>query len=121
MRLSRLLLHVALVPTTSAAVAGTLFAQQSSADVPEMGRDECAYSACALNIAPRWNGLAVVRGSDGPPLANLHFFWPRDITASLRGPSTLAPGADSAAAQARRCGGGGSPGAPARPPSRHPA
>jgi hypothetical protein len=101
-RLSRLLLQVALVPTASAVVAATLSAQQASANVPERSRDECAYSACALNIAPRWNGLAVVRGSDGPQLANLHFFWPRDVAATLRGPSSLTPGADSAAAQARR-------------------
>ena len=102
MRLSRLLLQVALVPTASAVVAATLSAQQASANVPERSRDECAYSACALNIAPRWNGLAVVRGADGPQVANLGFFWPRDVSAPLRGPSALVPGADSAAAQARQ-------------------
>ena len=48
---------------------------------------ECTYDLCALNIAPRWNGLAVVRASDGPQVANLNFFLPRDITSSLRGPS----------------------------------
>ena len=88
---------------TAEMVAGAqaLPAQQPSPASP-MGEGECAYATCALNIAPRWNGLAVVRGSDGPRVANLNFFWPRDITASLRGPSALAPGADSAAAQARR-------------------
>jgi hypothetical protein len=100
MRLSRRLLGALLVPAACAAATRPLSAQ-ARVDAPGTG-GECTYSACALNIAPRWNGLAVVRGSDGPPLANLHFFWPRDITPSLRGPSTLAPGADSAAAQARR-------------------
>jgi hypothetical protein len=100
MRLSRLLLHVLLVPAASAALARSLSAQLASTDLPGTG-DECAYSACALAIAPRWNGLAVVRGSDGPQLANLNFFLPRDVSATLRGPSSLAPGADSAAAQAR--------------------
>ena len=35
-------------------------------------------------------------------MANLNFFWPRDVTAALRGPSALTPGADSAVAQGRR-------------------
>ena len=61
----------------------------------------CAYRECALGIAPTWNGLAVVRGTDGVRVANLYFFWPRDVTAALRGDINQ-PGADSAAAQARR-------------------
>ena len=40
----------------------------------------CAYTQCALNIAPRWNGLAVVRGTTEERVANLNFFWPRDIS-----------------------------------------
>ncbi|HEX8850640.1 MAG TPA: hypothetical protein VF761_14015 [Gemmatimonadaceae bacterium] len=62
----------------------------------------CDYRACALGIVPTWNGLAVVRGSDGPRVANLNFFWPRSIESALRGPTPLLPGADSAAASARR-------------------
>jgi hypothetical protein len=61
----------------------------------------CSYRACALGIAPAWNGLAVVRGTDGPRVANLHFFWPADISTALRG-DPLARGADSAASSARR-------------------
>lgn len=61
----------------------------------------CTYSDCALAIVPSWDGLAVVRGQAGPRVANLHFFLPRDITPALRGDVTR-PGADSAAAQARR-------------------
>ena len=62
----------------------------------------CDYRACALGIVPTWNGLAVVRGADGPRVANLNFFWPRSIESALRGPTPLLPGADSAAAHARR-------------------
>lgn len=61
----------------------------------------CSYRECALGIAPRWNGLAVVRGEGGPRVANLHFFWPGDISPALRG-DPFARGADSAVASARR-------------------
>lgn len=60
----------------------------------------CAYRSCALNIKPAWDGLAVVRPT-GQRVATLHFFWPRDITAELRGDSS-AVGADSAAVHAER-------------------
>ena len=61
----------------------------------------CSYSDCALSIAPAWNGLRVVRGSDERPVANLNFFLPRDIGLALRGES-MAVGADSALAHAER-------------------
>src|SRR3954466_12413775 len=54
-----------------------------------------AYRSAALSIAPRWDGLAVVRGANRGTVANLHFFWPRDITAELRGTDTSAIGLDS--------------------------
>ena len=63
--------------------------------------DACAYSACALSIAPTWNGLMVVRGRDEAQVANLNFFFPRDIAPVLRGDS-LAVGADSARVHAAR-------------------
>jgi hypothetical protein len=53
------------------------------------------YRSAALSIAPRWDGLAVVRGANRGTVANLHFFWPRDITAELRGTDTTAIGLDS--------------------------
>jgi hypothetical protein len=62
----------------------------------------CAYERCALGIAPRWNGLAVVRGRSGLRVANLHFFWPRDVSGTLAGPDATAFGADSAGAAAGR-------------------
>lgn len=61
----------------------------------------CSYRACALSIAPTWNGLAIVRGGDGQRVANLNFFLPRDITSALRG-EAAAVGADSALAHAER-------------------
>lgn len=61
----------------------------------------CVYERCALGIAPRWNGLAVVRGRSSVRVANLHFFWPRDVSRALAGPDASAVGADSAAAAAR--------------------
>jgi hypothetical protein len=63
--------------------------------------DACAYRACALGIAPTWNGLMVVSGSDEAPVANLNFFLPRDIAPVLRG-DAAAVGADSAQAHAAR-------------------
>jgi len=62
----------------------------------------CGYRTCALTIAPRWNGLAVVAGNEGPQLANLHFLVPRNVTAVLAGPNAPVVGADSAATYARR-------------------
>jgi hypothetical protein len=81
-------------------VPATTRAQGTAPDAPR--RDSaCSYRACALGIAPSWNGLAVVRGAGGPHVANLHFFWPTDISPALRG-DPFARGADSAAASARR-------------------
>ena len=77
-------------------------AQPRAASRPPPTDSTCTYSACALGIVPTWNGLAVVRGADGPRVANLHFFWPRQVAHALRGPDGAAPGADSAAAHARR-------------------
>lgn len=82
-------------------LAATTVRGQESA-IAARGRDSvCSYRDCALGIAPTWNGLAVVRGAGGPRVANLHFFWPADISPALRG-DPFARGADSAAASARR-------------------
>ena len=69
---------------------------------PEGGVDSaCSYAACALTIIPRWNGLAVIRGTHGPRVANLNFFWPHSVAWALRdGASDSA--ADSATARAER-------------------
>lgn len=63
----------------------------------------CDYQNCALTIAPRWNGLAVVAGTSGRTVANLQFLVPHDITSALaagRGGATI--GADSVAVYAHR-------------------
>ena len=59
----------------------------------------CDYMSCALSIAPRWNGLAVVRGVEEHRVANLSFFWPRDFSGLFATPGSQS---DSAASQARR-------------------
>jgi hypothetical protein len=83
------------------ALAAATARAQDSAAVARPSDSTCSYRQCALGIAPRWNGLAVVRGTAGPRVANLHFFWPADISTALRG-EPAARGADSAAASARR-------------------
>lgn len=95
---TRLLLPLALI---LAAVARRAGAQQAPASATGASAG-CAYDNCALGISPNWSGLAVVRGVAGPRVANLSFFWPRDISRALRGEVGAVPGADSAAAQARR-------------------
>lgn len=96
----QLLACTLLVPAALPFAARPLPAQQAADEARIVGG--CAYAACALGIVPRWNGLAVVRGVRGPEVANLHFFWPCDVTTPFRSPSTATPGAESALAQARR-------------------
>ncbi len=45
----------------------------------------CSYQQCALGIAPRWNGLALVRGTAATPVANLGFFWTGPLNHVLAG------------------------------------
>ena len=87
----------AMLLVVGAAMAGA----QESAGVAPARDSACSYGQCALGIAPTWNGLAVVRGEGGPRVANLHFFFPADISPALRG-DPFARGADSAAASAHR-------------------
>jgi hypothetical protein len=91
------------VPTIAAAII-LLMIVTRAADGQESGASRataaCSYHECALSIAPTWNGLAIVRGSEGRRVANLNFFFPRDIRAALR--AEPAAGSDSAFAQAER-------------------
>ena len=92
--------NMTILATLFVLASAAAHAQESA--TPASPRDSaCSYRACALGIAPQWNGLAVIRGEGGPRVANLHFFWPADISPALRG-DPLARGADSAAASARR-------------------
>lgn len=105
--LRRTLRGVALVAALTLGVANRADAQRVATAVPTTASpvrpdSACRYERCALGIQPRWDGLAVVHGVSGARVANLHFFWPRDISAALAGPDAAAPGADSAAAAARR-------------------
>lgn len=81
-------------------VVGSLLAV-SPAAAQTVAAPPCTYRACALTIAPAWNGLAVVRASTGERVTNLHFFWPHDVTPALAGADASAVGTDSAAAYAR--------------------
>ena len=83
-------------------VASRAGAQAAGAARSTVADTACSYSACALRIAPSWDGLGVVRGSTGERVANLHFFLPFDISDELRGPDASVTGADSAAWHARR-------------------
>lgn len=86
-------------------LAGALVAtpRVTSAQVVISDMAPCTYRMCALAIVPRWNGLAVVRRPAGWTVTNLNFFWPRDVSAALRGPPGLRSiGADSAVTEARR-------------------
>lgn len=94
-------LLLAVVPALAFVPALTALAQSAPSAIATTRDSACGYAECALGIAPTWNGLAVVRGAAGPRVANLYFLWPRDVTAALRG-DPRAPGADSAAASARR-------------------
>lgn len=89
---------VLLAVMTPAAAA----AQSASDGVRAAARTGCDYSACALSIAPTWNGLAVVRGRGGERVANLNFFWPGDVSRAMVGSDAAAAGLDSAVAEARR-------------------
>jgi hypothetical protein len=92
-----------LLASTVCVTAGAQQTTTPQAAAPQPPADSvCTYRSCALSIAPAWDGLAIRRGIRGPRVANLHFFWPRDITPELRGPDTLAIGADSVAVYARR-------------------
>lgn len=91
-QLRHLILVLAAAAVATPAVAD---AQERALDRPA----ECHYIDCALGIAPVWNGLAVVRGAQEARVANLNFFWARDITGAF-------PGAAASADSARRHGRG---------------
>jgi len=91
------------VMTALAIVAMLTVARAAGAQDAGTSRAEgaCSYRDCGVGIAPAWNGLLVVRGSEQRRMANLNFFLPRDISPVLRGdPAAL--GADSALTHAER-------------------
>lgn len=45
----------------------------------------CTYETCALNVVPRWNGLAVVRGAQEQHVATLGFFVPGRLEGAFAG------------------------------------
>lgn len=91
-----------LVIATATAHAQVVVPAAATPPVAVPNDSTCGYRSCALGIVPSWDGLAVVRGTTGQRVTNLHFFWPRDITPALRGLDTAAVGADSMLAHAQR-------------------
>ena len=101
--------NVALVKITAIVLIGLSLPIGRASSQPQ-ANIVCTYRRCALGIAPTWNGLAVVRGADGKRVANLNFFWPRDLSPAFSAGAGLATGAvsfgamvpDSATLYARR-------------------
>jgi hypothetical protein len=97
--------HVALSLLLGATLATRAAAQRPTPAIPAVASPNdsaCTYRSCAFGISPRWDGLAVVRGAEARRVANLHFFWPRDITGELRGADSAAVGVDSLVFHAQR-------------------
>jgi hypothetical protein len=78
----------ALVVVASMLAVPATYAQGSDSSPATATAPACSYAACALTIAPRWNGLAVVQGMDGRSVTTLSFFWPRDMGGALGGPAS---------------------------------
>jgi hypothetical protein len=95
-------LGAALLATTAPCLVGAQQAAAPTPAAPPPNDSATAYRSAALSIAPRWDGLAVVRGAHRETVANLHFFWPRNITVELRGTDTTAIGLDSLSHHAQR-------------------
>lgn len=82
---------VALVLSWS--LAGNIAIAQLTTSVDSVGA--CNYRLCALTIVPTWNGLSVVRETSGAAVANLNFFFPRDISHALDPEGRRFVGSDS--------------------------
>jgi hypothetical protein len=65
--------------TRAAALAIIFSAAALNAQAPSREAN-CTYQACALGLAPVWNGLEVTRGDSQRRVATLGFFIPRDIS-----------------------------------------
>jgi hypothetical protein len=92
--------QVAGVVLGALSLSGNQAIAQTTAHVDSVGA--CDYRLCALTIVPTWNGLRVVRGTSGAAVANLNFFFPRDISHALAPDGQRSSGSDSAVAAAHR-------------------
>jgi hypothetical protein len=79
--------HLFCIPLAIAAAATPILAQPQAHDgAPADGTAaDCAYTHCALSLAPRWSGLALVRGASGQRASELGFFWPGDVRPTFAG------------------------------------
>lgn len=100
-RLPGIAVLIALLSAISARASAQLLTP--TIDVPtRLANPACDYATCAMGIAPRWNGLALVQGAAGQQVANLSFFWPRDISGALRSEGDRVASADSTEVSIRR-------------------
>ena len=90
-----MILRTVLVTAIACSASASLPAQATQAVAPPPGDAlaSSAYQRDALGIAPVWNGLAVVRGSERSQVANLNFFWPRRMDDAFLGDSARLYGA----------------------------
>ena len=84
-----MILRSVLVTALACIASASLPAQapQAIAAPPDDAVASLAYQRDALGIAPVWNGLAVVRGSERSRVANLNFVWPRRMDDAFLGDS----------------------------------
>lgn len=83
--MSPFLRRVLVAVCCSAALVASRASAQSVSAAARGASASCDYDHCALSIAPRWNGLALVQGTEGNQVANLNFFWPRAPMGVLAG------------------------------------
>jgi hypothetical protein len=71
--------------TISALAIGVFCIPFSFAKAQGRAEANCTYEACALGIAPVWNGLAITKGERQETVATLGFFYPTDVASVFAG------------------------------------
>ena len=71
--------------TISALAIGVFCIPLISANAQTRAESNCTYEACALGIAPVWNGLAITKGERQEAVATLGFFYPTDVASVFAG------------------------------------
>src|SRR6476620_7410321 len=71
--------------TLSALAIGVFCIPFSFAKAQAHAEANCTYEACALGIAPVWNGLAITKRERQETVATLGFFYPTDVASVVAG------------------------------------
>jgi hypothetical protein len=82
--------------TISALAIGVFCMPLSSAKAQARPEANCTYEACALGIAPVWNGLAITKGEREETVATLGFFYPTDVASVFKGNDAAVAAANDA-------------------------